>query len=130
DGAGRPCCHPGEDGSLGLRSVIHTDGGAPGVAFVGGEPNEYIVIVRIAGVGGAVRRDFDREEKMSFSGAGDVVGGISNRRQPRGRRNTYRDAAIAATDINGAVILIDRNTTSLANCAGSRGVAIGKAPIH
>ena len=130
NGACRSRCHPWEDGSLSLWSITHADGGAPGIAFVGGEPNEYIVVVRIAGIGGAIRRHLDREEKVGVTRARDIVGGIGNRRQPGCRRDAHRDTAVASADVDRAIVLINRNASRLANGAGRGRVSVGKTAIH
>ena len=126
----RSRCHPRKDRGPGFRSIAHANGRAPGVAFINGKPDEDIRVIRIAGIDGAVRRGFHREEEVGIARARNIVRGVSQRRQTSGGRNTHGDTAITAADINRAVVLIDGNSPRLADESGGRCVSVSQATIN
>src|SRR5947207_244972 len=86
DGSGG---HPGEDSRLGLQTVAHSDGIAPGIASISRELDKDIAVVGIANIDRSVRRRFHREEEVSLARPRDIMRSVSYRRQTRGRRNTH-----------------------------------------
>src|SRR5438270_3103370 len=122
--------HPGKDGSISLRSIANTDARTPGVSFVLREPDENIVVIRIADVNGAVSGNFDRKEKMRVAGSSYVVHSVGNRREARCRRNANGDDTTTPADINGAVVLIDTNAAGLADGSRRRRVSVSQTTIR
>src|SRR5205814_9900184 len=117
----RPGGYPGENSRPGFRSITYPDSLAPGVSFVGGIPNEDIVIVRVTSIDCAVRGNFDDKEEMGITAPSNIMGSVSYRGQTRRRGTTYRDTAIASTDVNRAIGLIDCDPSGLTNCTGGCG---------
>jgi hypothetical protein len=125
----RSGCHPGEDCGLCLQALANLDRGTPADTFVRRIFNKNVVVIGIADIDGVVGRDLHREEEVVIISRGDRISSIGHWRQTGRGWNTHRNVSSAATDINRAVALIDRDSPRLADCSRGRRGSVSKAPI-
>ena len=88
------------------------------------------MIIRIADVNGAIRGNFDREEKMGAASSSYAVYGVANGRKARCRRDTDGNAAVATADINCAVVLIDTDAANLADSSCRCRIPVSESSIN
>lgn len=67
---------------------------------------------------------------MGIARARRVMNRVGDWGQSRGWRNANGDCAIAAADINRAIVLINGNITGLTDGSGRGGVSVGEAAVN